>query len=267
MQNRMTIGRGQKPSVSRRAAQGVLICTLSVCLIVAYIQTERERMNLSLVESVLTGDSDRAVALLKQGADPNAVVNGHETEPGARSAFHLLMRRINRIFGRSDDAQSPILVEAVRRYTGDIKIVSSLLNAGADANMRDSRGETALFVASERDDPLVALLLDRGADPGLPDLRGATPLMRSVQAAPYRGTPSIMLALIKRGAKINAQTVDGITALILAAGRKPDAVETLLRHGADVTCRDKRGHSALDVAQFENALQTVRILRRYGAKY
>ena len=56
--------------------------------------------------------------------------------------------------------------------------------------------------------------------------------------------------LIYRGAKVNQQDADGVTALMEAASvRSEDLVYLLLRNGADPAMLDSSGRDALAIAQ------------------
>ena len=60
--------------------------------------------------------------------------------------------------------------------------------------------------------PLVTQLLAHGANPNLPRENGETPLMTAARL----GRPDLMKLLLRKGAKVNARTDDGWTALMCA---------------------------------------------------
>jgi hypothetical protein len=65
----------------------------------------------------------------------------------------------------------------------------ALLAAGAHVNARNGRGETPLFEAARNDDAaLITTLLKAGADPTLVDSRGVTPLAIAKQVGSMRAT-------------------------------------------------------------------------------
>lgn len=68
----------------------------------------------------------------------------------------------------------------VRR--GDMLYTNTLLQKGADVNIRDAKGNTPMMIAVEvgRDD-LVQLLVARKGNPNLGNNAGETPLIRAVQ--------------------------------------------------------------------------------------
>ncbi len=69
-------------------------------------------------------------------------------------------------------------------------------------------------------------------------------------ASSYDGYSDMIELLIKRGADVNAQSSDGKTALMWAAGNAPDAVETLLNHRANVKLKMNDGMTAFLQAVF-----------------
>jgi len=88
---------------------------------------------------------------------------------------------------------------------------------------------------------VVRLLLERGADPNIQDERGNTALIECAWHA------DAALALIKHGANLNTQNKDGLTALINSVS--PDVAHVLVENGADLYLQDKEGKTALEEAK------------------
>jgi|ERR1041385_5230329 ankyrin repeat protein len=131
---------------------------------------------------------------------------------------------------------------------GDLIAVKAFIADGANVNSRDKTGRTALlWVAPARDNPeMVKLLFEHGADVNISDNEGESALM----IAASQSNPGIMTALIKAGAKVNAQNRKGETALMAAAARANVAeIKILLANGADLNLRDKKNRLASDVAR------------------
>lgn len=112
-------------------------------------------------------------------------------------------------------------------------IARLLLERGADPGKISQFGCPPLVTAATQEIDLLGLLLDKGADPnghcyGM--LEGRTALMEAVIAGK---TESVRL-LIERGAKVDAQTDIGYSALTYAAyGRQEGSARILLAKGAD----------------------------------
>ncbi len=90
-------------------------------------------------------------------------------------------------------------------------------------------------------------LLEQGANPNVHDPRGRTALMYSGSA----GQTKVMRRLLERGADVHAKMrKEGTTALMAAINHgDPEAVRLLLSKGVDVNAKNAKGQSALAWAQ------------------
>ena len=118
----------------------------------------RDKMNGELGTAVFTGDQDRAVALLKAGADPKAAING---DPEKSKGFTLLM------FAAANK---------------EPKVVKAMLDAlppderKAFVNQKDDGGGTALHAAAfGGDDATYKMLVEAGGDETVKDDQGQVP--------------------------------------------------------------------------------------------
>jgi uncharacterized protein len=110
---------------------------------------------------------------------------------------------------------------------------------------RDRFGFTALHgVAGEHHSAMARLLIARGADVNARNDEGITPLHLAAW-------PEIVDVLIQAGAQLEARDKQSRTPLMVNAADpgKLDAMQALLRHGVDVSARDARGRTALDIAR------------------
>ena len=74
--------------------------------------------------------------------------------------------------------------------------------------------------------------------------------------------------LIRRGAGVNKQDNDGITALMEAASiRSADLVGMLLTHGADVEIKDSRGRTVNDIARKRRNAKVISTLENYAEEH
>jgi ankyrin repeat protein len=117
--------------------------------------------------------------------------------------------------GRGPGGSTPLMYAVLY---GDASLVAAMLQPGADPNIRNHAGASALTWAVDDVDK-VRLLVDRGADVNASSDFGRTPLM--IAAAQTGSAPTVKL-LLDRGAKVSS------AALTSAAGRGDAAVVRLL---------------------------------------
>ncbi len=194
------------------------------------------------------GEADVMRGLLEKGLDPDRAQSGQLLD---YFRAHIVEREKLR----------PLLVEAA--IHGHRDTVAALLEGGANPDLQDPAGRTALFwAASQGLAQVVDLLLDYKADPGLKDGQGTTPLMTAAKS----GFRRVVASLLAHGADVNAleikgsgleETGSGMTALAYAArGGHAEIVRMLLAHGADAQLRNKAGQSPLDMAR-ENGYEDI----------
>jgi ankyrin repeat protein len=146
---------------------------------------------------------------------------------------------------------------------GDVERVRTLLAAGADCNVRNGDGATALMLAAHAGNlEMVRTLVDAGADVNAVDERGWGPLMKAAYNADLdRGFADVVQALIYAGANVEAPIGYGVRPLMLAAGYGETAVvETLLRAGADVLARNDGGLTALMMVKQKHYVDVINLL-------
>lgn len=140
-------------------------------------------------------------------------------------------------------------------YHGDFATAKLLCEKGADRNIRNLNGFTALIIAVENGyHAIVRLLLrpdaaGRVADRNIRTVKGSTALI----FAAWNRHHAIMTLLLEpdavgRVADMNLQTENGFTALMIAAwGGRHEVANTLLAAGADVTKKLRDGKSLGDI--------------------
>ena len=146
---------------------------------------------------------------------------------GDRQGFDkLLLENPKAASGRGPGGSTPLMYAALY---GDAGSVRRLLGNGANPNIQNDAGATALLWAVD-DEERTRLLLEGGADP-------------------------------------NARSGEGRTALIIAAGRfgSSAVVKLLLDHGADPSAISSQGQSAASAAALAGDEEVLRILVARGA--
>ena len=136
-----------------------------------------------------------------------------------------------------------------------MEVFRALVEAGGDVDTPDSRGRTALHVASRSGfTEGLRYLAGRGADvnKSIDDEYGHTPLT----TASASNHVEVVRALLEAGADANKSTTggDGYTPLTLASDwGKVEVVRALLEAGADVNKRNGYGNSPLYLALKDEA--------------
>ena len=130
----------------------------------------------------------------------------------------------------------------------------------------NDRGMTALMAAAHGGHAaVVTMLLERGADVTCRDDRGVSALDYAIR----ENKLEVARALLDNTPELIDQANDrGMTALMAAAhGGHAAVVTMLLERGADVTCRDDRGVSALDyVIKKGLNIESATMLAKIGAE-
>uniref|UniRef100_A0ABD2XGZ8 Uncharacterized protein n=1 Tax=Trichogramma kaykai TaxID=54128 RepID=A0ABD2XGZ8_9HYME len=170
--------------------------------------------------------------------------------------------------------------------------LAAVLKNGADVNMKDNNGKTALHQAVYRTRTKhVAFLLKNGADPNITDVNGDIPLnynFRSYDSKRLLQKLEKFLTILKLNIQHNADIShyggDGKTVLHLLikkirkftlTPKKADwetvskfvhqYMEILLKHGLDVNIKDGDGSTALNEAVSYCDYDTAKILVEHGA--
>lgn len=213
-------------------------------------------LNEELANAVLASDRERIMFLVEKGAHVNKL-DRHGTAP-----IHIAAR------SRKDE------------------IIELLLSLGAEVDLKDRDGFTALAHATLRDHvPSIRLLTSRGGDPEVL-IGGANLLSVAIAENHYAAA----IALIEGGAKVDSRSgPDELTPLMVVAGREPDTdfymgagrrrierfhpqypktldvARALIKAGADVNAVSRSGYTATMLAAAKNQIPLVGLLVQAGA--
>eukprot|EP00611_Tribonema_gayanum_P026654 TRINITY_DN63_c0_g1_i2.p1 TRINITY_DN63_c0_g1~~TRINITY_DN63_c0_g1_i2.p1 ORF type:complete len:287 (+),score=100.62 TRINITY_DN63_c0_g1_i2:86-946(+) len=186
-----------------------------------------------------SGDVDMVKCLLNFKANPAALHDGGVT---AGETFAAAASPDQRAAVRAALRERLIKVGLAHIYAHEAAAASNLqrvewfIDAGGNADLRDSAQQTMLHVACKKGHHNVAqLLLERGAEVDAKDNKKWTPLY----VAAADGQLDILKLLLDKGASVNARTADNRTPLHAACRfGHHDAVCALLDKGALADCRD-----------------------------
>lgn len=211
----------------------------------------------ALHAAVLRGDADVVKALLAYGANPNARLK-HGTPVNRNSKdFAFLTEWIG---------ATPFWLAA---KFAEVEIMRTLLEGGADPHLTLPDGTTALMAAAG---------LGRVQNPAAQDRRGRRrdPMEFAAVADTLEHlTLEAVKVATDAGIDVNAVNDAGDTAVHAAAGyQTPSVVQWLADRGAALDVKNKRGQTALSIANTKRRgqsdegsidIKTVELLRRLGA--
>jgi len=148
-------------------------------------------------------------------------------------------------------------------YNGDIKKTHELLKNGINPNF-NYNGRMPLVVACRRENiDMLKLLIDKGADPNMSDDIGITALNISSS----HGYIESVKYLLEVGANPNISDDCGYSPLINSSlNNNDDIIEILINAGADINSINNRHETALMTAIMYNRLEIVKKLIKYGPK-
>jgi rhodanese-related sulfurtransferase len=136
---------------------------------------------------------------------------------------------------------------------GQVEVVRQLLALKLSPDARSADGFSPLLMALHWEHPeIVSILLEAGADPNYNAHYWGYPLTAAVHA----GSRQTIESLLQKGARINAASRwGGTTALHEAVMyRNYEAVQTLLKAGADSSIKDEDGKTPVEMAQFDECI-------------
>ena len=254
------------------------------------LEQENEGGWTPLFMAIRRGDPDVVRLLLRASAKPGhrangdmtalhyamiAPVKGRPLEKTLEVVNLLLLEDMSLANARNCDGTTPLHIAALlysdreirnQIQQGDLKdiprLLEVLLSAGADPNIKDKEGKTALHEATLGEDEEVALLLiQSGADVNASNNEGVTPLC----FASGMGLPRVVSALLERGANPNVR-MEGVTPLHMSTGitltdQRPSGEwesfsEMLKRTGRDGTDFLKVAKALVEAGAEVNALRS-----------
>ena len=158
----------------------------------------------------------------------------------------LVQNEANIVDLQDEDGETALFF-AVRSNWTSFGILSSLVTKGANLNTSRNDKRTPLMEASSKnDEKQVTWLIEHGADVNLQDEDGGTALHFACRS---HTSLEILSCLIENGASINACTNCKVTPLMMAVENcHKDVVSFLIEHEANVDLQDEDGDTALHFA-------------------
>ena len=224
----------------------------------------------ALTIAIVNGHHDVARLLIERGANPNVADTAGMTPLYAAVELHTSemypeRRPLRQSYGSGTLDLIKLLLAKGAQPDAPLKTVTlrwGRRRGPGDAALAD--GSTPLMRAARfADVEVMRTLLDAGANPALKQKDQTTVLMLAAGAG-WRTGETILGGLdfgpesdaieavklcLERSGDVMATDDDGLTALHHAVPRGAGVVQLLLDHGAILDVKDKRGRTALDVAQ------------------
>lgn len=211
--------------IVRRIILAATIIALAAAITI-WLTRQRQQLTLNsdLITAIKQSNSQKVDSLLAAGADPNA----RDTPQLQKS----ILDRLHDLLHPRPPALSPTaVIITVTVFDNDpnqmnstCRIINALHSKGADMNASDKDGNT----------PISEIFWDQKRD----GVKGTTISFFQVR----RNAPQLLECLIKGGAKIDANAIQGETTLATAAlFNEAEVARVLLEHGANPSTPDKTG--------------------------
>lgn len=229
-----------------------------------------------LSNAVTANDAERVKFLVEKGADVNqADLQGWTPlQNAARHRKDAMIKTLLELGADpnvvSSNGMTPLATAAMRDHVPSVKV---LIESGADLEQPGLQDYRPLALAiAERKYEVAKAMIEGGADLSVASgEEGLTPLMLiAAQTGPAEGArflpgsthPSdIAKMLVDRGAKVDAQSHNGITALMVAATHNSAAMIGLLMDaGADPAIKNKIGLTASEIAEKNGNLEAAQAI-------
>ncbi|QYT01017.1 hypothetical protein H0G86_008073 [Trichoderma simmonsii] len=212
------------------------------------------------------GKPDLVQWLLKSGADVDILDGNNRSalyyaiEQGSADVVTALLQKGAQIDVAHASGEQPLLFNAISHP----EIVRLLLEFGADVNLTDSSGNTAINRASASGKVEVAkMLIEKGADINHQDDQGWAPIFDAVS---FSRNIALTRLLAENGAKLDG-TLNGETLLHRALRQSLESLKTLLefRKSIKIDALNSSGITAMHSAVDQSDVQYLNALIRAGA--
>jgi ankyrin repeat protein len=214
-----------------------------------------------LMRAIETQQPGAILLLLKAKADPNAKTPDGEScltmavesrKPKVVQALIVSGANVKEVMPSGD---SPALTAAQDGMPESFEIIKILGKAGAEMNASNAAYTPLVYAIEQGNVELVKTLLESGANPNAKTQSGRTPLSAAL------GNKEIFQALLDAKADPNAKNGSGETPLAEAIyNDQIDLVKMLLAAGADTKQAGPDGKTALEYAQLHYRTDIIALL-------
>jgi uncharacterized protein len=187
----------------------------------------------------------------------------NERPTGGRLAAMIIAMSLLWPLAAPAQANLPDPVTFVTRLElGDVEQATTWLDAGLPPDFMGNRIGSGLMIGAWEGKPeLMRLFISRGADINLSNANGET----AIVLAAWRGNLEAVKWLVERGARINAGERQWSALHYAVFGGHEAVVDYLIGLGADINARSTNGSSVLMLAIYEGRQALARKLIEKGA--
>jgi ankyrin repeat protein len=219
----------------------------------------------------------------KEVKNPKKIQAFMELRQAVQQGDQKTIRKILAKYPELANAKEDQPLIAIAAGTNSVAVSKLLIKLGANPDVQDSAGRTALFTAASRHNlPLVQLLVKYGANADIADQNGNTPLHEAARTS-QPGTMELNVdgktvevkldnvdiakALIRGHVNPDDRNQQGQTALHLAAVQAPpEFAKYLLWEQVRVNPKDKNGQTPLAIAIANNNTAMAEYLKKKGGR-
>jgi ankyrin repeat protein len=242
-----------------------------ICAFVIAAGCSKKPNDAALIGAVTTCDAKLTDELLKQGANPNALLKDNDTKEIVGTVLSYAILSVENHYEWGDSKQ-PAACES---------IIASLLAAGADPNLQYQEGFTAVNSAAGipggKGIEILNKLLKAGANVNHVNNGG----MNAISDAIMPCNTTMVKALLKAGVNPNVSSKSGSTPLSMAVlkndprsaqihksckGGTYEIVKDLLEAGANPNIKSIQGDTALSYAEKKGYKNIANLLKKYKAR-
>jgi ankyrin repeat protein len=230
------------------------------------VNMTNDKGNTALIYAIVRNNFELASLLLKNGRDPNIAIPESGKTPlmiallqaskaNASKGIASLTMLIDNLIQKSNLDTQDVNGDTALHYAVQLKqdkLLLSLLNKGANPNVKNKFGNTPLMMicthknsTPAEDKILDHLLDDPRTDKDTQSNDGASPLMYAIMSNNIK----FVNKLIQKKVNVNIVDNKGNSALIISVFEDPKILQALLRvNGIDINHRDELGRTALAVS-------------------
>lgn len=224
------------------------------------------QMQVNLQNAVVKGNQDAIEALAGDGAiiDDNTLALCIIKGSVATLRFLLTEYKIDLNIAINHDGECPLHIAACRR--SEAAFVALLLEKGANIDVKDKQGYTALHWAAKSGHTMVIrVLAEHKAELHAKCNKGGTALYYAIE----QDRLDSVVSLVKDyGLKVNINNAEGETPLHLAAFKGHQrVVKFLVENGAEIDVKDNDGLRPIDMAKENGHEYVCYYLENYQKKH